>query len=138
MYDQERLEEIKKHWCDYTLKGMDIDWLIQQAEEKQELEMLRKQDAKDYAQLHYFLNGRTNRLGESVVNIIIDLVKDLEQQNKRYEEGLYALHHMATESEADFMIDITTDLLQGFEIVDHYKEDAEKGKELINELLQNK
>lgn len=38
MNDQERLGEIKKHWCEYTLKGMDIDWLIQQAEEKQELE----------------------------------------------------------------------------------------------------
>lgn len=77
-------DEIKS----YELKPRQYEWFLKQVGEKQELEMLRKHDAKDYAQLHYFLNGRTNRLGESVVNIIIDLVKDLEQQNKRYEEAL--------------------------------------------------
>ncbi|SFL39349.1 hypothetical protein SAMN04487943_101325 [Gracilibacillus orientalis] len=99
MNDQERLDKIMEEVeinvdgiteeiRSYELTPTQYEWFLVKMGEKQELEMLRKHDAKDYAQLHYFLNGRTNRLGESVVNIIIDLVKELEQQNKRYEEWL--------------------------------------------------
>ncbi|GEN87226.1 hypothetical protein [Oceanobacillus sojae] len=41
-----------------------------------------KKNIEDYVKLNKFLNGRTNRFGENVVDIVMDYVEELEEKNK--------------------------------------------------------
>jgi len=47
-----------------------------------------KKNIEDYVKLNKFLNERTNRFGENIVDIVMDYVEELEEKNKILADNL--------------------------------------------------
>lgn len=62
-------------------------------------------------------------------------VRKLQEQIKRYEKVLYALCSMAIENDQDVTIDIITDALSGFDLMEQYEKYATDGKNQLKDML---
>jgi hypothetical protein len=80
-----------------------------------------------------------NRMAlEEAVDLSQYLVREvgkLQEQIKRYEKVLYALCSMAIESDQDVTIDIITDALSGFDLMEQYEKYATDGKNQLKDML---
>ena len=80
-----------------------------------------------------------NRMAlEEAVDLSQYLVREvgkLQEQIKRYEKVLYALCSMAIESDQDVTIDIITDALSGFDLMEQYEKHATDGKNQLKGML---
>jgi hypothetical protein len=78
-------------------------------------------------------------LQESCKHLVVrdEYVSSLQEENERYKKALFALLNLSYESDADLCVDIITDTLGGYELMDFYHDDSIKGEKSFKEMYED-